>query len=919
MLRLGSLALLLAFACASLAADLSFSRRVMFDAPYTPAVADLFNNGRLQFLGTQNIGGGVFDTASPRAMKLDPLFGTTTQPLPDSNLFYYVRRSRDTRLADLDNDGRVDAVNNVYWCNGDPQNAAQLYFQQPNGTFSRSTQFDTLGITGRGETIVAADFDNDGYLDLYIPHYTRADSHPDSLFECATYAPNGVPGKAWLLRNRGAAGPGVFYDAGPTPVDLTEANCGVDCGNVGDPPITYSQPEGAQAIDYDEDGNIDLMSSGMLFRNAGNAQFTRVWPPAGEQPFFDEGLKFIDWNNDGYPDLVRIDPATGLIHLYSWVGGIRDANGTIVAGHLGEVTDPIVIGAFQANAAPGTYGLAAGDVNGDGYDDIVINAGQLDGTPKIFLNQGPPTYAFKLATVTGFWGLSGRSGHMIADVNFDGRPDIVQSSTFGNRTTYVNYNTSTTPSPNTLIVEVLGGTAAQRLRNQQGRVVHVTPAAGGGMSYTRYIDGGSGYMAQTPYAVTVYSAYAGAHTISVRGPTATVQCTVTPPAYVLMPVDGSGCTVLPLPPAQPIAYDHTMRALDEVIRLAAADPGDDAVGSDSFVADFDGDHSGDLLWHNRSTGETALWLMNGATYKSGAILLNSYGWEPQRVADFDGDGKSDILWRNRFTGVTSMWTMNGAAFKSGATLMLDPAWRVTHVGDFDGDGKADLVWRNESTGATAIWLMNGTQFKAGAVLLTDRNWRVTHVADFNGDHRSDLVWYNEATGATAVWLMNGTQMASGDVVLVDRAWQVEKTGDFDGDGKADLLWRNNQTGLYAMWLMNGVAPKASAALSTNPGDRAKVVGDLDGDGRADIVWRNDKTGTTSATLMNGLSIVGTATLLSLPQWHVSAAGDLNGDGKADLLWRDVTTGRTAVWLMNGLQMVGGDVVLDNALWSTRGP
>ena len=910
-------AALLAIVAPSLGAtDLSFSRRTLFDVPYTSTLGDLDNDGRLELLGTRNTG-GVFRSASPAAMGLSALFALLPGRLPPQVEFNYVRRSRDTRLADLDNDGRLDAVNNVYWCNGDPLNAAQLYFQKPDGSFARSTQFDQLSITGRGETIVAADFDNDGFLDLYIPHYTRADSHPDSAPDCAAYLGSSAPGKAWLLRNRGAAGPGFFDDVGATPVDLTAANCGLDCGNIGDFPVTYSQPEGAQAIDYDEDGNIDLMSSGMLFRNAGNAQFSRVWPAPGVQPFFDEGLKFIDWNHDGYPDLVSIEPSAGVIHLYTWTGGMRDAQGRVIAGQLVEVTDPAVVGAFAANAAPGTYGLAAGDINADGHDDIVINAGQLDGTPKIFLNEGPPTYAFRLATVTGFAGLSGRSGHMIADVNFDGRPDIVQTSTFGNRTTYINYNTATTPSANTLMIEVLGGTSAQRLRNQQGRVVRVAPtAAQGGFTYTRYVDGGSGYMAQTPYAVSVYSAYAGAHLISVRGAVSTVQCTATPPAYVLMPVDGSGCTILPLPPAQPIAHDHTERALDAMVQMASADPADDAPSDSDAAADFDHDGTADLLWHNRATGETSLWLLKGGQFKSGGNLLASYGWQARFVGDFDGDGRSDIVWRNRFTGATAMWLMNGTAYKSGDTLMSDPAWRVTHVGDFDGDGKADLLWRNESTGATAVWLMNGTQFKSGAILLTDRSWRVTHVADLDGDGRQDLVWRNETTGTTAFWLMNGTQMKAGDGMLADHAWRVEKVGDVSGDRRADVLWHNDITGAYAIWLMNGLAVTAAGVLPAPPGARAQHLADLNGDGRLDVIWRNDQTGTTSATLLDGLAVIGQLDLLSLPQWRVTAAADFDGDGRADLLWRD-RSGQTAIWLMTGLQMKSGHVILDNVLWNAQ--
>ena len=900
------------------AADFTFSRRVVFDAPFTPALVDLDDDGRAELLGTRNVG-GAFRSFSPRRLGLESLFAPLSYLRQTTIGFGYLRASRDTRLADVDNDGRLDAINNVYWCNGDSSNAAQLFRQRADGTFQRSAQFDGLVVTGHGETIVAADFDNDGFLDLYIPHYTRNDASNESP-ECAPFAAFALPGKAWVLRNKGAAAPGDFVDVGATPADLTSINCGVYCGNWGTVPAAYAKPEGAQGIDYDEDGLVDLFSTGMLFRNGGNFAFNRVWPAPTVQPLFDEGARIIDWNNDGYPDLVTVDPALGRVHLFAWSGGMRDVQGRIVAGQWVEVTDPAVIGDLLAVNAPGSYGLNAGDLDADGDEDLIINGTVADGMSKVFVNEGPPTYAFRRATLAGFRGRSSRSGDLIADVNNDGRPDIVQSGRFGNRSSVVHFNRSTTPSANTLVIEVFGSDGVRALRNQQGRVVRVVPAAApGGFSYTRHVDGGSGYMAQGPYPVTLYSAYGGVHTVSVRTAQGVQQCQVTPPAYLVMQTAAGGsCQSLPLPPADPVARDHVPRALDAIVTMGNGLPDDDpSDGAAALAADFNGDGAADLLWRNASTGETAMWLMQGATLQAGAILLRDHGWSVTHTGDFDGDGRSDLVWRNRFTGATAVWLMNGTVFKAGATLLADPAWRVAHVGDLDGDGRQDIVWRNESSGTTSAWLMNGTTAKAYATLLTDANWRPTQLADFNADGRRDIVWHNESTGATAVWLMNGTQMASGRVLLVNRAWRVIATGDFDGNGRSDLVWSNALTGGLAIWTMNGLTPGALGNPTLPPGARVSHVTDLDGDGRSDLVWRDDRSGTTGGTLMNGIAPAASAALLALPQWRVAGTVDLNGDARGDLVWRDESTGATAVWLMNGLQLANGRVVLNNALWTAR--
>ena len=87
-----------------------------------------------------------------------------------------------------------------------------------------------LGIRGFGETILAADFDNDGDVDVFLPHYTHI---------------NG--GRNWLLINDGH---GQFHDVA--------AAAGVAINR-------FFPPEGAQAIDVDDDGWLDIIVAGHLY------------------------------------------------------------------------------------------------------------------------------------------------------------------------------------------------------------------------------------------------------------------------------------------------------------------------------------------------------------------------------------------------------------------------------------------------------------------------------------------------------------------------------------------------------------------------------------------------------------------------------------------------------------------------------
>jgi hypothetical protein len=123
--------------------------------------------------------------------------------------------------------------------------------------------------------------------------------------------------------------------------------------------------------------------------------------------------------------------------------------------------------------------------------------------------------------------------------------------------------------------------------------------------------------------------------------------------------------------------------------------------------DFNGDKKAEILWRN-DDGRVATWQMDGATVSSsGSTSTPSVDttWKNAGTGDFNGDGKSDILWRNSTTGNVAVWTMNGNTITSSvltSTPTLDQSWKTAGTGDFNGDGKADILWRNDN-GSVALW------------------------------------------------------------------------------------------------------------------------------------------------------------------------------------------------------------------------
>ena len=249
----------------------------------------------------------------------------------------------------------------------------------------------------------------------------------------------------------------------------------------------------------------------------------------------------------------------------------------------------------------------------------------------------------------------------------------------------------------------------------------------------------------------------------------------------------------------------------------AASPGSpDVVWGIEALGDFDRDRKADILWRNASTGQVAIWLMNGTSIKRVGIPgTPSAAWSVQGIGDFNGDGRADILWRNAVTNDAAIWFMNGTWLIGGHVIAsVNLEWQVRGVGDFDGNGKADILWQNTATGHIAVWLMNGASIGgAGIVARADpaSGWTIAGLGDLNGDGKCDITWYQQGTRELAGWIMNGLNLSSaglitdngtGVPVTVPVDWAVEGIGDFNNNHKSDLLLHNSATGELEIWYMN---------------------------------------------------------------------------------------------------------------------
>lgn len=443
---------------------------------FMPSVADINNDGYIEQLGTLNDGIGNLAYDSYQSMGLDGIFAPG-------------RVNRDCRVADFNGDGFPDVVCNTYspeevydgsvavpQCQAasfsyDAASIAKLFFNNGDGTFTESADFASLAIRGFGETILAADFNNDGFLDIYLPHYSFCSSNEHS----------------YLLMNDGT---GKF-------TDISDA-AGVALRNR----PAYYQVEGLQALDFDRDGWIDFYAAGHFFMNNGCAgspcspTFTDKRALFGLPDVFDEGIKFLDWNNDGYMDLIIHYPGTTAVDGTPGTALYQFNSQTNVFSRA----YPYVIPTYSYQ---NSYGVNAFDLNSDGREDIIIAGGTLNNT-VVLLNYGT---TFQLAATTPLVA-HGNNDVAFGDIDGDGRPEVLKNQ--GQLGYY--RNQTAVPDNNYFMIDVVG---PNNEKNQQGRVVRIQPPNHPSITYTRVVDSGSGWMSQSQYDLLVGTPYLGAHTVKV--------------------------------------------------------------------------------------------------------------------------------------------------------------------------------------------------------------------------------------------------------------------------------------------------------------------------------------------------------------------------------------------------------------------
>jgi hypothetical protein len=330
---------------------------------------DLFVAGLRRNTLYRNNGDGTFTDATAAAGlgKPDPKYGT----------LWAIAGA----FLDYDKDGWLDlfVTNYVVWDHatepvcGDPAAPDycrpdhyqglpnSLFRNNGDGTFSDVSEKSGIRAhVGKGMGIGAADFDADGWTDIFVANDT-------------------VPSFLFTNNKNGTFSESAFERAVALP-DRGEPVAGM----------------GVDARDVDNDGRPDVFLTALtadtfpLFRNTGTSVFEDVTVRSGvgalTRPWTGWGNAIVDLNNDGYKDLFAA--CAGVLDPRGASGTrVPMANLLLLNGKAGRFVDGNATAGAEFARKAVHRGAAFGDVDNDGRVDVVVTA--VDGALELWRNVAP--------------------------------------------------------------------------------------------------------------------------------------------------------------------------------------------------------------------------------------------------------------------------------------------------------------------------------------------------------------------------------------------------------------------------------------------------------------------------------------------------------------------------------------------------
>ncbi len=283
--------------------------------------------------------------------------------------------------ADFNGDGFDD----LFVCNNDSDNGKHnfLYFNNEDGTFTKITEGEIITDGNSSYGCSAADYDNDGDIDLFVSNYNENNA---------------------LYNNNGD---GTF-------TKITTGNIVSDMG----------KSTGCEWADYDKDGWLDIFicnrdEPNFLYHHNWDGTFIRITTGSIVTESKNSGnCVWADFNDDNYPDLYVTNSGPDYNSLF-----LNNGDGTFT-----QITDdPSVIDLENFDI------VTCGDYDNDGDIDIYTAPGMLPASAyDLYLYQNNGDGTFIRVTGLPHSGINSGGGCSMIDYDNDGDLDIFHTAYDGN-------------------------------------------------------------------------------------------------------------------------------------------------------------------------------------------------------------------------------------------------------------------------------------------------------------------------------------------------------------------------------------------------------------------------------------------------------------------------------------------------------